>query len=59
VETIQNSGNSRFILDAYAAVFIGKHFKVYASADNLTGTIDIFFGPSTPQTFSLGLNYIY
>jgi outer membrane receptor for ferrienterochelin and colicins len=59
VETIQNSGNSRFILDAYAAVFIGKHFKVYASADNITGTIDIFFGPAVPQTFSVGLTYIY
>jgi outer membrane receptor for ferrienterochelin and colicins len=59
VETIQNSGDTRLVLDAYAAVFIGKHFKVYASADNLTGTIDIFFGPSTPQSFSLGINYTY
>jgi outer membrane receptor for ferrienterochelin and colicins len=59
VETIQNSGGHRLVLDAYAAVFIGKHFKVYASADNLTGTIDIFFGPATPQSFSLGLNYTY
>jgi outer membrane receptor for ferrienterochelin and colicins len=59
VETIQSSGDNRLVLDAYAAVFIGTHFKVYASADNLTGTIDRFFGPSTPQTFSLGLNYTY
>jgi outer membrane receptor for ferrienterochelin and colicins len=57
--TIQSSSASRFILDAYAAVFIGKHVKVYASADNLTGTIDVFFGPAVPQTFSLGVNYVY
>jgi outer membrane receptor for ferrienterochelin and colicins len=59
IETIQSSGGSRFILDAYAAVLMGKHFKVYASADNITGTIDIFFGPAAPQTFSLGMNYTY
>jgi outer membrane receptor for ferrienterochelin and colicins len=57
--TIQSSSASRFILDAYLGVFIGKHFKVYASADNITGTIDIFFGPATPQTFSVGFNYVY
>jgi outer membrane receptor for ferrienterochelin and colicins len=57
--TIQSSSARRFILDVYAGVFIGKHFKVYASADNLTGTIDIFFGPAVPQTFSLGVNYVY
>jgi outer membrane receptor for ferrienterochelin and colicins len=59
VETIQSGSEGRFILDAYTAVLIGKHWKVYASADNLTGTIDIFFGPAVPQTFSLGLNYAY
>jgi outer membrane receptor for ferrienterochelin and colicins len=59
VETIQNTSDNRFVLDAYLAVFFGAHFKVYASADNLTGTIDIFFGPAVPQTFSLGLNYTY
>jgi outer membrane receptor for ferrienterochelin and colicins len=50
---------SRFVLDMYAAFFFGKHFKVYASADNLAGTIDVFLGPAGPQTFSLGLNYTY
>jgi outer membrane receptor for ferrienterochelin and colicins len=59
VETEQSGSAARFILDAYAAVSIGRHFKVYASADNLTGTIDPFFGPAVPQTFSLGLNYVY
>jgi outer membrane receptor for ferrienterochelin and colicins len=59
VETIQSGSGLRFILDAYLAVSLGKHFKVHASADNLLGTIDVFFGPAVPQTFSLGLNYIY
>ena len=59
VETIQNSGDTRLALDAYLAVFFGKHFKVYASADDVLGTIDIFFGPAVPQTFSLGINYTY
>jgi hypothetical protein len=59
VETIQNSGDTRLVLDAYTAVFFGNHFKVYASADNVLGTIDIFFGPAVPQTFSLGINYTY
>jgi outer membrane receptor for ferrienterochelin and colicins len=59
IETIQSSGGNRFVLDAYAAVNIVPHFKVYLSADNLTGTIDQFFGPAVPQTFSLGLTYIY
>jgi hypothetical protein len=58
VETIQSSGDSRFILDAYAAVRF-PHFKVYLSADNVLGAIDQFFGPATPQTFSLGMNYTY
>jgi outer membrane receptor for ferrienterochelin and colicins len=49
----------RLILDAYLALFFGSHWKVYASADNLAGVIDIFFGPSVPQTFTLGLNYTY
>jgi outer membrane receptor for ferrienterochelin and colicins len=59
IETIQNSGDSRFILDAYAAVHFAPHFKLYLSADNALGTIDPFFGPATPQTFSVGFNYIY
>jgi outer membrane receptor for ferrienterochelin and colicins len=53
------TSESRFVLDAYAAVFLGKHFKVHLSADNLTGTIDVFLGPAVPQTFSVGLNYTY
>jgi outer membrane receptor for ferrienterochelin and colicins len=53
------ASKSRFVLDAYAAVSLGKHFKIHLSADNLTGTIDVFLGPAVPQTFSLGLNYIY
>jgi outer membrane receptor for ferrienterochelin and colicins len=57
VETIQSRGDTRLVLDMYAAVSMGEHVKVYASADNLLGTIDIFFGPAAPQTFSLGLNY--
>ena len=47
------------MLDAYTAVNFVPHFKVYASVDNLTGTIDQFFGPAAPQTFSLGLNYTF
>jgi hypothetical protein len=35
------------------------HFRLYLSADNLLGTIDQFFGPATPQTFSIGMNYYY
>jgi outer membrane receptor for ferrienterochelin and colicins len=59
LKTIQSSSENRFVLDAYAAVSFVPHFKVYLSADNLTGTIDQFFGPAVPQTFSLGLNYTY
>jgi outer membrane receptor for ferrienterochelin and colicins len=59
VETLQGRSANRFILDAYAAVNFIPHFKFYLSADNILGTIDQFFGPSTPQTFSLGLNYTY
>jgi outer membrane receptor for ferrienterochelin and colicins len=59
VQTIQSSGNKRVVLDAYTAVRFGPHVKLYLSADNVLGTIDPFFGPSTPQTFSLGLNYTY
>jgi outer membrane receptor for ferrienterochelin and colicins len=53
------AAGGRLILDLYAGVFLGKHVKVYASADNLLGTIDIFFGPAAPQSFSLGLTYTY
>jgi outer membrane receptor for ferrienterochelin and colicins len=59
VRTIQSSSGPRLVLDAYLALLFGSHFKVYASADNLLGTIDIFFGPAVPQAFSLGLNYTY
>jgi outer membrane receptor for ferrienterochelin and colicins len=62
VETIQsilagNGSGGRLILDAYAAIRFVPHFKLYLCADNILGTIDQFFGPSTPQAFSLGLNY--
>jgi outer membrane receptor protein involved in Fe transport len=51
--------DARLILDAYVSVSFLKHFKVYAAADNLLGTIDLFYGPSTPQAFTLGLNYTW
>jgi outer membrane receptor for ferrienterochelin and colicins len=50
---------ARLILDAYVSVNFLKHFKVYAAADNLLGTIDLFYGPSTPQAFTLGMNYTW
>jgi outer membrane receptor for ferrienterochelin and colicins len=53
------SSEARFVLDAYVAVFLGEHFKLHLSADNLTGTVDVFLGPAVPQTFSLGLDYYY
>jgi outer membrane receptor for ferrienterochelin and colicins len=59
LKTIQSSSGDRLVLDAYAAVTFVPHFKVYLSADNVLGTIDQFFGPATPQSFSLGLDYIY
>jgi outer membrane receptor for ferrienterochelin and colicins len=59
LKTIQSSSGSRFVLDAYAAVNFVPHFKLYLSADNILGTIDQFFGPAAPQTFSVGLNYTY
>jgi outer membrane receptor for ferrienterochelin and colicins len=51
-----DSYDSRFILDFYFAVTFAEHFKVYASADNLTGLIDPL-GPVVGQTFTLGLKY--
>jgi outer membrane receptor for ferrienterochelin and colicins len=51
------ASEARFVLDAYAAVFLGTHLKLHLAADNLTGTVDVFLGPSVPQTFSLGLTY--
>jgi outer membrane receptor for ferrienterochelin and colicins len=59
LETIQSSSGGRLVLDAYAAVTFVPHVKVYLSADNLLGTVDPFFGPAVPQTFSLGLTYTY
>jgi outer membrane receptor for ferrienterochelin and colicins len=53
------ASQGRLVLDAYLALFLGTHFKIYAGADNLTGTIDVFLGPAVPQSFSLGLNYTY
>jgi outer membrane receptor protein involved in Fe transport len=49
--------DTRLILDAYISVSFLDHFKVYLAADNLLGTIDQFLGPSTPQAFTIGLNY--
>jgi outer membrane receptor for ferrienterochelin and colicins len=57
VDTIQSKGDTRLVLDAYLAATFVPHFKLYLSVDNLLGTIDQFFGPAAPQTFSLGLNY--
>jgi outer membrane receptor for ferrienterochelin and colicins len=53
------ASDPRLVLDAYAALFLGRHFKVHLSADNLTGTVDVFLGPAVPQTLSLGLAYTY
>ena len=53
------ASEARFVLDAYAAVFLGTHFKLHLAADNLTGTIDVFLGPAVPQTFTLGMDYTY
>jgi outer membrane receptor for ferrienterochelin and colicins len=49
--------DTRLILDAYVSVSFLHHFKVYLAADNLLGTIDQFLGPSTPQAFTVGLDY--
>jgi outer membrane receptor for ferrienterochelin and colicins len=46
----------RFILDFYFAVTFAKHFKIHASADNLTGLIDPL-GPVTGQSFTIGFKY--
>jgi outer membrane receptor for ferrienterochelin and colicins len=59
LETVQSGSGDRLVLDAYAAVNFVPHFKLYLSADNVLGTVDQFFGPSTPQAFALGLNYTY
>jgi outer membrane receptor protein involved in Fe transport len=50
---------SRLIIDAYVSVSFLFHFRAYLAADNLLGTIDLFYGPSTPQAFTLGLNYTW
>jgi outer membrane receptor for ferrienterochelin and colicins len=47
----------RFVLDFYFSIAIGKHFKVNAAVDNITGLIDPL-GPYTTQSFTLGLRYI-
>ncbi|MFP3090139.1 TonB-dependent receptor [Treponema sp. TIM-1] len=46
----------RFILDFYFSLALHKNFLVKAGVDNVTGLIDSL-GPSTPQIFSIGLNY--
>jgi hypothetical protein len=47
----------RFVLDFYVSVDIGRHFKVHAAIDNITGLIDPL-GPYTAQSFTLGLRYV-
>jgi hypothetical protein len=49
--------DTRLVLDAYGSVSFLNRFKVYLAADNLLGTIDQFLGPSTPQAFTVGLDY--
>jgi outer membrane receptor for ferrienterochelin and colicins len=48
---------SRLVLDAYMAVSLLPHYRVYFAFDNITGTIDQFLGPATPQSVSVGLHY--
>jgi outer membrane receptor for ferrienterochelin and colicins len=51
-----DSYNPRFILNFYFALTFAKHFKVHASADNITGLIDPL-GPVVGQTFTVGFKY--
>ncbi|MDR2069296.1 MAG: hypothetical protein LBP71_05450 [Spirochaetaceae bacterium] len=46
--------NPRFILDFYFSTALNKNFLIKAGVDNVTGLIDSL-GPSTPQTFFIGL----
>jgi outer membrane receptor for ferrienterochelin and colicins len=55
-----NAGyDSRLIIDAYVSVSFLSRFKAYLAGDNLLGAIDQFLGPSTPQAFTLGMNYTW
>ncbi|MDR1636152.1 MAG: TonB-dependent receptor [Treponema sp.] len=47
----------RFVLDFYVSLDIGAHFRIHAAVDNITGLIDPL-GPSTAQSFTLGLRYV-
>jgi outer membrane receptor for ferrienterochelin and colicins len=46
----------RFILDLYFSMALHKNVLIKAGVDNVTGLIDSL-GPSTPQTFFIGLTY--
>ncbi|MDR3114838.1 MAG: TonB-dependent receptor [Treponema sp.] len=46
----------RFILDFYCSIAVGKHFKIHAAVDNITGELH-YLGPLTRQTFSIGFKY--
>jgi outer membrane receptor for ferrienterochelin and colicins len=56
LDPADDSYDPRFILDFYFAFSFAKHFKIYASVDNLTGLIDPL-GPVMGQEFTLGLKY--
>jgi outer membrane receptor for ferrienterochelin and colicins len=56
LDPADDSYDPRFILDFYFAFSFAKHFKIYASVDNLTGLIDPL-GPAVGRTFTLGLKY--
>jgi hypothetical protein len=50
--------NARLILDFYFSAGIGEHIKLRCSVDNITGETDSL-GPTTAQTFSLGIQYLF
>jgi outer membrane receptor for ferrienterochelin and colicins len=50
--------NSRFILDFYFSAAIGEYIKARFSVDNITGETDPL-GPTTAQTFSVGIQYSF
>jgi outer membrane receptor for ferrienterochelin and colicins len=47
---------ARFILDFYFSAGLGEHLKLKLAVDNITGEIDPL-GPTTAQTFSVGIQY--
>ena len=48
----------RFILDFFLAYRIGEHFRLNFGIDNITGEIHPL-GPTTAQTFSIGVGFTY